>query len=405
MPPTGATTTVSGTGTTRDATSAMAESGVAITSTSTPRAAPATSSSRVSTSLTSHPASASAAASERPALPGPISRTVVTRHLSALQPLTEGAGRSRRSDQYPASLPTTSTAPPAPSRASGRRARGPARPAARPRNAAPTYAGCGTTRSSSSTTSSPTSSTSTSRVRGPQRTSRRRPAAASRRRATSEELAGPERRCRARPRGSGTGPGPAGPPRARSRTGSTPPPRRGAPPPPGASSARRSPRLDPRPEKGAHRAIAGGGCAPRSRRPWLETGGRSLRTATVTPSTRAVGRARLGDGTGQGLEQLPGRPRDDRHDGVHRRPVVGGGVEVVARRRRGRGRGRGRGRPRRVGPGAAPLRAPRGPPRRAAPAPRCGRPRRRAALRWCRGRRAPTPGPPCPTRVGPWDGR
>ena len=81
------TTTVCSSGSTASATLLMAASGVAITSRSTPRAAAATLSPRPRMDFTSHPASVSAAASERPARPGPISLSVVTGPLSAIQPV------------------------------------------------------------------------------------------------------------------------------------------------------------------------------------------------------------------------------------------------------------------------------------------------------------------------------
>ncbi len=68
------TTVVPSTGTTDAATSATASSGVAMTSTSTPRAAPDTSSWRPANPANSQPRADSAAARDVPARPGPMIR-------------------------------------------------------------------------------------------------------------------------------------------------------------------------------------------------------------------------------------------------------------------------------------------------------------------------------------------
>ena len=148
---------------------------------------------------TSHPASASAAASEQPARPGPITRMEVT-GTPFCAPAPPRGCRSRQAIQYPhhptcvTDLSTSSGAgmrgPPAPA---------PARPAARPRNAAPTSGDGAPPGRLHPPARSPTSSTSTSRVRGPNRTVRARPAASSRRSADLEQLRGATGRCRARP--------------------------------------------------------------------------------------------------------------------------------------------------------------------------------------------------------------
>ncbi len=141
---------------------------------------------------TSHPASASAAASERPARPGPISRTVVTGHLSALQPLTEGAGRSRRSDQYARSLPTTWTSPPAPSRAPGGTSSGASSASGSTTNRRSTHAGMGDDQVlvlDDLVTDEEHVDVQGARARGAR--PRPRPAASSRRRATSRSSRGP----------------------------------------------------------------------------------------------------------------------------------------------------------------------------------------------------------------------
>ena len=152
----------------------------------------------------------------------------------------------------------------------------------------------------------------------------------------------------------------------------------------------------------------------RSRRP----GGASGRAQLAHRHGHRRRRARsaedgVGHGAGQGLEQPAGRPGDHRHGGVDGGRVVGGVGQVVARRRRRRCRGPGRGRPRRAGAGAAPRRGPRGPRRRAGPAPRCGRstapPRRRRSGRR-RGRSAGAaeldgPGHHVAGPGGPWGGR
>ena len=110
------TTTVPGRARPPAATSAMAASGVAMTRTSTPRAAPARSSWRPRSRRTSQPASASAAASDVPARPGPISRTVAPdpfcapaphgcRSLQAIGDSTLQSTHHRRPRHQPLSCP------------------------------------------------------------------------------------------------------------------------------------------------------------------------------------------------------------------------------------------------------------------------------------------------------------
>ena len=121
-------TTVVGTGSTSAATSATASSGVATTSRSTPAAAAGTSSPRPSTRRPSSRPGPSAAASDRPARPGPITRTV--------GPASSPAG----------SLTAARAAAPGPRPGPPRRrarVRAPARAAARARTGAATAAGGG----------------------------------------------------------------------------------------------------------------------------------------------------------------------------------------------------------------------------------------------------------------------
>ncbi len=235
---------------------------------------------RASTPRTSHPASASAAASERPARPGPISRTVVTRPLSALQPLTEGAGRSRRSDQYPFSLPTTWTFPPAPSRTPGGTSSGASSASGSTTNRRSPHAGMGDhqvvvvdhgvtdeehvdVQGAGPVAHSPLPSRRLLERAGPPRGAR-----------------GARARCRARPRGSGKALARRSPHRLGLVDGATPPPRRGARAAPSRDGPRgrpdwsrgrrrraRLPALRARPGPARRHRHGDGGCAHPSRRP------------------------------------------------------------------------------------------------------------------------------------------
>ena len=336
-----------------------------MTRTSTPRRAPRPGRrARPSTSRTSHPASASAAASERPALPGPISRTVVTGHLSALQPLTEGAGRSRRSDQYAASVPTTSTSPPARFSAPRRDEIGGQLGQRLDHEAPLPHAGMGDDQVVFVDHQVPHEQDVHVQGAGPEahraRRGRRRPRAAGPRRAAG----GARGRCRARPRGSDSGSWPAGPPTGSvsysgdtATTSGRPATARPQVRPPVAqvgAEAEKGPHRPSRPSAGRGRRRTATVRRRTGRRGRRVTGGRSLRTATVTASTAAVRRARRSAmAPARDSSRSCGRPGDDRHGGLDGGAVVGGVGQVVARPPPARCRGTGRGRSRRAG--AAPL--------------------------------------------------